>query len=158
MAGEVASWLPQQILRQHSHRPEHHLRWLVDDLRVSLILDIDGFPIDSAAYFSQITEIEAPGYIPGGEPLLQPGIMWDQPTRQVRLHCAPSRWEGTFTAEAAIIWKNVGDDARSPLLGIFDFDGPRMSVDGEFVIDWDPELGALAYEVVVPDRFGAVFA
>lgn len=158
MAGEVCSWLPQQILRQHSHRPEHHLRWLVDDLRVILIGDMDGFPIDTAAYLPDVTEVEAAGYIPGGMALADPRVEYDQPTRQVRLHAAPSVWpDSRIVAEGAVIWKHT--DTLDPLLGVVDFDGPRVSVDGVFEIEWDPELGALAYEVVVPARFGgAVFA
>jgi len=155
---EVAAWLPQQILRQHSHRTEHHLRWLVDDLRVLLIGDMDGFPIDTAAYLPDVeSEVEAAGYMQGGLPLLEPRVEYDQPTRQVRLHAAPTVWaDSRIVAEGAVIWKHT--DTLQPLLGVVDFDGPRMSVDGVFEIEWDPELGALAYEVVVPARFDVLVA
>jgi hypothetical protein len=156
----VASWLPQQVLRAHGPRPEHQIRWQIDDLRVILLETLAGFPIDTAAYYTDVDglEVDAPGYTPGGEPLATLEPSYDEPTRQVRLLADPTQWVGRILAEAAVIWKDTGDPDRSPLVGIVDFGGPRMSVDKRFVLDWHDELGALAYKVVVPAQFDMVAA
>jgi hypothetical protein len=158
---DVCSWLPQQVLRQHSQRAEHQIRWQVDDLRVILLTTLADFPIDTVAYYADIEdfdEVRAPGYTAGGEPLLAREPVYDPPTRQVRLLADPTQWAGRILAEGAVIWKDTGDPERSPLVGIVDFDGPRMSVDKRFVIDWHPEFGALAYKVVVPAQFDTLAA
>ena len=97
---------------------------------------------DSHEYWSDVTANEVPngsGYASRGS-VIGPGtVTVDTASRETRLDSIvnPAWASASFTARYAVIWKDTGTDATSPLMAYVDFGAAETVASGTFTITWD---------------------
>jgi hypothetical protein len=83
-------------------------------------------------------EIVGAGYTAGGVALGTKSVSYDSATNETRLIAANSQWTAaSFTARIAVVYKDTGVAATSPLLGWVDFGADETIASGTFTIQWD---------------------
>jgi hypothetical protein len=115
-------------------------------------LTTDGYipVLDTDEFFDDVTnEVTGVGYTAGGVELT--GLAWtyDTTNNRMQLDCDEVAWTGaTLTARRAIIYRDTGDPATSPLLSWVDFGadaapaGTTFTItftDGVYRISTDPD-------------------
>ena len=88
-------------------------------------------------FFDDITnEVSATGYTAGGQALASPAIALNGTTAE--FDAADVTWSitGTVTARGAVVYKDTGSAATSPLLFYYDFGTDETAEDGDFTIQW----------------------
>jgi hypothetical protein len=93
---------------------------------------------DTHDFFNDVTnEITGTGYTAGGATLAGKAVTYDTATNEVRWDASDTSWStATFTARYAIVYKDTGSAATSPLIALIDF-GANVSVTaGTFLITW----------------------
>lgn len=74
-------------------------------------------------------------------------MSYDPATNQARLLADPVLWnaspDAVMTARRAVIFKDTGNQATSPLLGWVDFGSDLSSTDAGFAINFDKVGGVL---------------
>ena len=94
---------------------------------------------DTHEFFSSVTnEITGTGYTAGGQAITSRTVAADATTNETRLDGADNSWaSSTITARIAVIRKDTGTAATSPVLGWVDFGADVSSSNGTFTITWD---------------------
>jgi hypothetical protein len=124
-------------------------RWTADP--VSVLLTTSAYVPDQDAheFRSSVTAEVATGngYVQGGTALANRSISYDAATNQVRLLADPASWlvpaDGTLTARRAVIFKDTGSPATSPLLGWVDFGADQSVTDNVLAVAFDKVGGVL---------------
>lgn len=111
--------------------------WTSDTIKVALTTSSYTPSQTTHAYFSSITnEVTGTGYTAGGATLGSKTATKSSLT--VSLDAADTSWTtSTITARYAIIYKDTGSSATSPVLGYVDFGADATSTAGTFTITWD---------------------
>lgn len=116
-----------------------------DTLKVALVTSSYSPDIDADAFFDDLSdEISGTGYTAGGKALDNAAVTEDDANDRAVLDGDDVTWTiATFTVRGAVLYKDSGSAATSPLIAYFDF-GQDYSPDGEdFTIQWHTD-GILA--------------
>lgn len=141
----TTTWFGHGLL--HAATDTH---WVNDSIRV--VLAGNGLKPDQDAheFYAAVSAAELAagnGYVTGGQLLANKSVTYDPATNQVRLLADPARWSttpgGTIKARGAVIFKDTGDPATSPLLAWIDFGGNVSSTADIFSILFDTVGGVL---------------
>lgn len=82
-------------------------------------------------------EISGTGYSQGGKALTGKELVQDNQSDSAYFDADDVVWENsTITANAAVLYKDTGDPATSPLIMYIDFGGPKSSNGGDFIVEW----------------------
>lgn len=111
--------------------------WLGDTIKVSLHTSSYTPSQTTHCYYSDLTnEVTGTGYTAGGATLGSTTATKSSLT--VSLDAADTSWTtSTITARYAVIRKDTGSSATSPVLGYVDFGADQSSTAGTFTITWD---------------------
>lgn len=102
----------------------------------SYVPDIDGHQ-----YYSDIAahECTGPGYTAFGKPLQNKTVTRDMANDWVVFDASDPLWTGvTVTARYAILLKDSGSYATSPLICCLDLGGDKVMTAGNFLLRFDP--------------------
>jgi hypothetical protein len=113
-----------------------------DPIKVMLV-DNSYAPSSSSTheFKSDVTgEISGTGYSAGGQSLSGQAVAADSVNHRGAFTAANASWSSaSFTAYGAVLYKDTGSDATSPLIGFIDFGGAKSCSNGSFTIQWDPD-------------------
>lgn len=134
------------VLGQYSATAARRVDWVTDTIKVALLKE--GYIPDQDVhdFFSDVSaqEIAGAGYTAGGVALGTKTATYDAATNTTRLDAADSEWvAASFTAYYAVILKDTGVAATSPLLGYVDFGENKTVSSGTFKIEWDSTDGVI---------------
>jgi hypothetical protein len=140
-----AKWYGLGIKGQYGSTSASRVDWANDTIKVALCTSTYTPNQDTHQYFSDVTnQISGTGYTAGGAALAGKTVNYDTASNVISLRASASSWTtATFTARYAVIYKDTGSSATSPLLGYVDFGGDETVSTGTFTITWDPNDGAL---------------
>lgn len=123
--------------------------WVNDSIKVALVGPTYVPDQDAHEFYNQVTAelATANGYTQGGALLTNRTISYDPATNQARLIADPVSWsttpDGSITARRAVIFKDTGTPATSPLLGWVDFGSDQTATALPFSINFDRAAGIL---------------
>ena len=143
MATGIGKWFGQAVISFVGGSLESENRrtdFLSNDMRLALL---DAVPDQNTAkVWADIadTEIEGPGYTPGGQALTNKTLGFSSATRVTKFDADDVAWDNaTISATAAAIYDNSpAADGDKILYGFIDFQGVRSSDTNEFRIQFDP--------------------
>ena len=115
-----------------------------DTLKVALLTSSYTPNIDTHEFFDDLTnEVSGTGYTAGGKTITSPSVTQDNTNDIGKFDADDVTWaSSTITARYAVIYKDTGTPATSPLLAYVDFGSDKSSSAGDFVIQWNA-LGIL---------------
>ena len=96
--------------------------------------------IDTHDYYNDITnEVSAGGgYTTGGITLSSTTVILNTTNDRAEFDAADITWSSsTITARGAVLYRNTGTPATSPLIAYFDFASDQSSSSGNFSITWN---------------------
>ena len=131
---------------QFSVTAARRVDWVTDTIKVMLATSTYAVSQTAHIFKSDVTnEITGTGYTAGGVTL---GSKTNTvATLATQLDAADASWTtATFTARYAIVYKDTGVAATSPVLGYVDFGADATATAGTFTIVWDA-TGILVYTV-----------
>ena len=98
-----------------------------DTLKVALVTSSYTPDQDAHEFFDDVTnEISGTGYTAGGEALTSTTVTQDDANDRVDMDAANVEWTtATFTAAAAVLYKDTGTASTSPLILYWDFGGDQ---------------------------------
>jgi hypothetical protein len=96
---------------------------------------------DAHEFVSSVTnEVSGTGYTAGGEALAGKAATQDNTDNEGVWDANDVTWaSSTITARKAVIYKDTGNPATSPLIACIDFGSDKTSSGGNFVIQWNSE-------------------
>jgi len=102
--------------------------FVTDTIKIALITDAVAPNQDTHDYWNDLSANEIAsgnGYTTGGYTLLSKALTYDAGTNEVRLDCADPQWlfDASKTFRYAVVYKDTGSAATSPLMGYGDFGG-----------------------------------
>lgn len=100
-----------------------------DTIKVALLTSSYTPDIDTHDFFNDITnEVSSSGYTAGGKALTSPTIIIDTTNDLAYFDAADTTWDAvTFTYRYAVIYKDTGNAATSPLLAYINFGTDRTN-------------------------------
>lgn len=109
-----------------------------DTIKVALVTSSYTPNFDTHDFFNDVTnEITGTGYTAGGATLGSQTITLDTTNDRLVFDGADTSWaSSTLTAYAAVLYKDTGSAATSPLIAYVDFGSNRVSDGGTFQIQW----------------------
>ena len=110
-----------------------------DDIRVALLTSSYTPDLDHA-FFDEVSanEVSGTGYTAGGAALTGKVIADDDAGDRAYFDADDVVWaNSTITARYAVIYKNTGVQATSPLIDYIDFGSDRESSGADFRIEWN---------------------
>lgn len=142
----TAKWFGEGVMGQWSATAARRVDWTTDTIKVLLTTATYVPNQDTHNFHDDITNEVATGngYTTGGETLGTKSLTYDTVSNTVRLDAADTTWTFTAskTARYAVIYKDTGVSATSPLLGYVDF-GADESSSSTFTLQWDATDGVL---------------
>lgn len=123
--------------------------WVGDTIKEALATSTYTPNQDTHDFFDDITnEVVGTGYTAGGVTLAGKSAGYDAASNEVRLIANNAVWgstgsPATITARYAIIYKDTGSAATSPLLGYIDFGADEAVASGIFTVQHDATSGVL---------------
>jgi hypothetical protein len=96
---------------------------------------------DSHEFKSSVTnEVSGTGYTAGGATLANKSVTQDNTDNEGVFDADDVTWaSSTITARYAVIYKDTGSAATSPIIAILDFGSDKISSNGNFTIAWAAE-------------------
>jgi hypothetical protein len=140
-----ANWYGQALLGQYSATAARRVDWVTDTIKCTLHTATYTPNQDTHVFFSDATNelTTGGGYTAGGVTLGTKSTSYDATTNETRLIAANAVWtSATFTVRYALIWKDTGSAATSPLLGYIDL-GAQTITSGTFTVAFDAVSGVL---------------
>lgn len=97
--------------------------------------------IDNHEFFSSITnEITGTGYTAGGATLSGKTVTYDSTDNEAVFDATDPTWaSSTLTARGAVVYKDTGTAATSPLIRYIDFGSNQSSLASTFTVVFDAE-------------------
>ena len=140
-----AKWYGKALSGQFGATAGNRVDWVTDTVKVALTTSSYTPDQDVHQYYSSITnESTGAGYTAGGATLAGKSVNYDASTNIASLRASATSWaSATFTTRYAIIYKDTGTAATSPLLGYVDFGGDEAVSSGTFTVTWDATDGIL---------------
>lgn len=114
--------------------------WTDDTIKVMLLDDSHVTDIDAQEYINDVStnEISGSGYTAGGATLAGKTVTQDNTNDLAYADANGILWtNATFSAWFAVVYKDTGTPATSPIICIIDFDGEQAVNNGEFNIVWN---------------------
>lgn len=146
----VASWFGQAQAGQYGGTAARRVDWAADTIKVSFHTNAYTPDIDAHDFYDDLTNelATAGGYTNGGITLSGKTVTYDSASNETRLDASDiSIASATFTFRKAVIRKDTGTAATSPLLGVVTFDADQSPANATFNIVWDA-TGVLKTTVV----------
>lgn len=139
------TWFGNGLLGLVSATAARRVDWAGDTIKVALVTSTFSPNQDTHDFFDDVTnEITGTGYTAGGVALATKTATYDASTNEVRLKSDPALWTAaTFTARRAILYKDTGSAATSPLLGWCDFGADQSPAGINFSVTPDATSGWL---------------
>jgi hypothetical protein len=128
------------LLGQYSATAARRVDWVTDTIKCTLHTATYAPNQDTHTFASDLTNELATGggYTAGGVTLASKTTAYDSATNQTRLDAADVSWAGmSNTFRYAVVWKDTGTAATSPLIGYVDL-GATTITGTTFSIQWDP--------------------
>lgn len=150
LAAVTAKWFGQALLGQFGATAARRVDWANDTIKVALLKEAFTPNQDTQDFYDDVSanEIEGTGYTAGGATLTEATATYDAESNTLRLDAADVSWtEASFAAFYAVIYKDTGEAATSPLLAYVDFGEEKTVSSGTFKIEWDATDGALRVKV-----------
>lgn len=96
---------------------------------------------DNHGFIDDVTnEVEGIGYIAGGKALANLSVTQDNVDNEGVFDADDVVWPAsTITARGAVIYKDTGDPATSPLIAYIDFESNKISDNGDLTLQWGSE-------------------
>jgi hypothetical protein len=112
--------------------------FLVDTIKVALVTSSYTPDQDAHSFFSSVTnEVSAAGYTAGGFTLTTKTVTKDNTGNRAVLDSDPAVWSAaSFTARGAVVYKDTGTAATSPLMLYKDFGSDKTVTAGTFTLNW----------------------
>jgi len=110
-----------------------------DSIRVILMAPEYVADTDAHMFLSSIlaSEITGVGYTTKGKVLGNVTITKQDLANNVKVTASDVTWaNSSLSARYAVLYKDTGDNATSPLILCFDFTATKTSVNGDFTIQW----------------------
>jgi hypothetical protein len=142
----TAKWYGEALLGQYSSTAARRVDWDADTIKCSLHTSSYSPNQDTHNFYDDLTNEVANGngYATGGVALTTSAPAYDATSNTLRLDASDAQWtSATFTARYAVVYKDTGSAATSPLLGYVDFGGDETVSSGTFTIQWDSTDGVL---------------
>lgn len=141
----TAKWFGNGLLGQYSATSARRVDWVGDTVKVMLTTSTYTPNQDTHDFKDDVTnEVSSTGYTAGGASLASKAATYDAASNTVRLDADDVTWSSvTFTARYAVIYKDTGTAATSPLLGWVDFGADQSPAGVNFTISWDATDGVL---------------
>jgi hypothetical protein len=119
---------------------EGSIAFLTDTIKVAMTTVAYTPNQDTDEFWStpQASEVTGTAYTAGGDALASKTVTYDAGTNEVRLDAADQVWETSTISGArrAVIYKDTGSAATSPLLGHVNFGQDEASSAADFTITW----------------------
>ena len=111
-----------------------------DTIKVALVTSDYSADKENHEFFNDITsEVTGSGYTAGGSALSGADVTQGSPHRAV-FDASDLTWtNSTITARAAILYKDSGDPATSPLIAYIDFGQDFSSSGDDLTLEWDAD-------------------
>lgn len=112
-----------------------------DTIKVALVTSTYTPDIDTDLDFADITnEVSGTGYTAGGATLGTKTVTVDTTNNRAEFDAADTVWTtATLTARGAVVYKDTGTPATSPLICYIDFTTDKSSASGDFTISYNAE-------------------
>lgn len=142
----TAKWYGEGALGLTHATAARRFDWVNDTIKVTLHTSTYVPDQDAHNFADDLTNEVANGngYTTGGVSLGSKALTYDGASNTVRMDAADAAWTFTAskTARIAVIWKDTGTAATSPLIGYVDF-VTDQTTSGNFTIQWDATDGVL---------------
>lgn len=142
----TGKWYGLAISGQFSTTAARRVDWGTDTIKVLLTTSSYTPNQDTHDFLDDITNEVAngSGYTTGGETLGTKALTYDTASNTVRLDAADTVWtfSGSKTMRYAVVYKDTGSSATSPLMGYIDF-GSDQTSSGTFTLQYDATDGVL---------------
>ena len=136
----TAKWYGKSML----HEAQGEIAWKASGgstIKVLLATSLYTPNQDTHEYLSDITnEVSTgDGYTTGGQTITLSDPTYDAGSNECRMDAADVTWSALNKADIryAIIYKDTGTAATSPLIGYVDFGATQAPAGVDFVIQWD---------------------
>lgn len=142
----TGTWFTLGLAGLMSATSTRQVNWTGDTIDVALLTASASPNRDTWEFYTDLTNEVANGngYTTGGVALASKSTSTDASTHEARFLAGNSQWtSATFSFRYAVVYKNTGSGATSPLLGYVDFGGTQTVSSGTAEIDWDATLGVL---------------
>ena len=112
-----------------------------DTIKVMLVTSTYTPDQDLHEFIDDVTnEVSGTGYVAGGETLANKTVTQDNTDNEGVFDADDvTLSSSTITARAAVIYKDTGTPATSPLVAYIDFTEDKSSSNGDFTIQWNAE-------------------
>ncbi len=126
---------------QYSATAARRVDWVGDTIKVMLCTASYTPDQDAHDFKDDITnEITGTGYTAGGATLGSKTLTYTGASNKLVLDAADTAWTtASFTARYAVIYKDTGSAATSPVLGYVDFGADQTVTAATFTITWDAD-------------------
>jgi hypothetical protein len=124
------------MARQFGSAP---VNWTADTIKVALVTSSYTPDIDADEFWIEVLgdESSGTGYTTGGEALTGKSIGSVVSGHRVPLLASPTSWtSATVTFRYAVVYKDTGSAATSPLLGYIDFGADESVSNGTINFNW----------------------
>lgn len=111
-------------------------------IKVMLLTSSHTTNIDTQEFIDDVSanEVSGAGYSAGGATLGSKTVTADNTDDEGVFDAADTAWStATITARYAVVYKDTGTPATSPILCIIDFGADKVSTGGTFQITWAAE-------------------
>lgn len=138
----VTNWFPRALEGQFGGTAARRVDWVADTIKCALTTNAFTPDHDAHDFYADVTNelSTAGGYTAGGATLGTKSVSYDTASDEVRLICADIAWGpgATFGPfQKAVIYKDTGSPATSPVLGYITFDAAQSVSNGTYTIDVD---------------------
>lgn len=109
-----------------------------DTIKVALVTSSYTPDQDAHEFFDDVTnEVSGDGYTAGGEELANKSVTQNNTANRAVFDADDVSWpNSTITARGAVVYKDTGNPATSPLICYKDFTEDKISTDGDFDLTW----------------------
>lgn len=142
----TGKWYGTALKNQWSTTAANRIDFVTDTIKVSLHTATYTPDQDAHDFANDLSNeiANGNGYTTGGYSFTTKTLTYDNASNTVRFDAEDAQW--TFSASKtmryAVVYKDTGAAATSPLMGYFDF-GSDQTSSGVFTIQWDATDGIL---------------